>query len=213
MVDSENSTSLPVVSRRELLNGLTAMPAVGGFHSVIDRPEQLEPIMPLWREWERLHARALVLCEHSQQIETRLVRSVGFPQVFIPSSDGSRGICAQSHSDIDQAVAAGDCSQEVGAALHSELTVRRARWDADAEALGFDEANREELAAWREQEEAARAIFRTKAVTLAGVEIKLALMIQHCATFSDDPDFPLPQLRSTLDDVKRLRRALDALQC
>jgi hypothetical protein len=146
-------------------------------------------------------------------METHLVRTVGFPQVFIPSTDGSRGRCAQSHSEIDQAAAAGDCSQEVGAALHGEFATRRARWDAEAEALGFDEANRQELAAWRKEEEAVRAVFRTRATTLAGVEIKLALMIQLCVAFSGDPDFPLPQLRSTLADVKHLRRALDALRC
>jgi hypothetical protein len=110
-------------------------------------------------------------------------------------------------------MAAGDCPQQLGAALHTELAVRRARWNAEAEALGFNEANRQELQAWRKEEEAARAVFRTGATTLAGVEIKLALMIQLCAAFSDDPDFPLPQLRSTIADVKRLRRALDALQC
>ncbi len=213
MVASENSTSLSFVSRRELLNGLAAMPAVGAVRSVIGRTEQPDPVIPLWREWERLHARALHLCEHWQKIESRLVRAVGFPQVFIPSADGARNICAQSPSDIDQAVAAGDCSQDLGAALHAELAARRVRWDAEAEALGFDEANRQELEAWREEEDAVRAIFRTRAPTLAGVEAKLALMIQLCATFSDDPDFPLPQLRSTLADVKRLRRALDALRC
>jgi hypothetical protein len=169
--------------------------------------------VPLWREWERLHALASELCQRWQEIENRLVRAVGFPQVFITAADGARGICAQSHLDIDQAVAAGDCSQELSAALHAELAARRARWDAEAEALGFDEANRQELAAWRNEEEAVRAIFRTKAVTLGGVEIKLALMIQLCAAFSEDPDFPLPQLRSTIADVKRLRRALDTLRC
>ena len=213
MVDSENSTSLPSVSRRNILGCAVAVPAVRAARLTIEPPEPYDPVLPLWCEWQRLHAYALELCHRWQEMETRLVQTVGFPQVFIPSTDGSRGICAQSHSDIDQAVAAGDCLQEVGAALHSELTVRRARWDADAETLGFDEANRQELAAWREEEEAARAIFRTKAVTLVGVEIKLALMIQLCATFSGDPDFPLPQLRSTLDDVKRLRRALNALRC
>jgi hypothetical protein len=56
-------------------------------------------------------------------------------------------------------------------------------------------------------------IFRTRAATLAGVEIKLALMIHLCSVFSDEAEFPLPQLRSTIADVQRLRRALDALRC
>jgi hypothetical protein len=169
--------------------------------------------VPLWREWQRLNTCASGLCRRWQELESRLVHTVGFPQVLIPASDGGRGICAQSHSEIDHAVAAGDCSQELGAALHAELAARRARWDAEAQALGFDEANRQELEAWRTEQEAVRVIFRTRAATLAGVEIKLALMIHLCSVFYDEAEFPLPQLRSTIADVKHLRRALDALRC
>jgi hypothetical protein len=213
MVDSENSMSRSSVSRRKLLSCATAAPALTVASPVIGAMEPSDPILPLWCEWQRLHASATGLCHRAQEIESRLMRAVGFPQVFIPSSDGASCICAQYPSEIDQAVAAGDCPQDVATALHAELGARRARWDAEAEALGFEEANRQELEAWRKEEEAVRAVFRTRAATLAGVEIKLALMIQLCATFSADPEFPMPQLRSTLADVKRLGRALDALRC
>jgi hypothetical protein len=213
MNDPKDSTSPSSVSRRRLIAGaaVTPMSVTGSFFP--RSPELADPIVPLWREWERLHALASELCHRWQEIETRLVHTVGFPQVFIPPTSGSRGICAQSHSDIDQAVAAGDCSQEVGTDLHAEFAVRRARWNAEAEARGFDETNRQELEAWRREEEAVQAVFRTRATTLAGIEIKLALMIHLCSAFSDDPDFPLPHLRSTLADVKCLRRALDSLRC
>jgi hypothetical protein len=213
MVDSENSTSLPPVSRRNLLAGIAATPGLRAANSAIGSTSASDPVLPLWRLWQRLYAYASGLCERWQKLESRLVHTVGFPQVFIPSPDGGREICAQSHSEIDQAVAAGNCSPELGAALHAEFAARRARWDAEARALGFDEANRQELEAWRKEEEAVREIFRTRAGTLAGIEIKLALMIHLCSAFSDDPEFPLPQLRSTIADVKRLRRALDAPRC
>jgi hypothetical protein len=213
MVDSENSTSLSSVSRRKMLGCAIASPALRAVHLTAGPTQPYDPVLLLWCEWQRLHAYALELCKHWQKVEARLVHSVGFPQVFISSSDSARKICAQSHSDIDHAVAAGDCSQELSVALHAELAVRRDRWDAEAKALGLDEANRQEVAAWREEEEAVRAVFRTRAATLAGVEIKLTLMIELCAAFSDDPDFPLPQLRSALSDVKRLRCTLDALRC
>jgi len=213
MVDSENSTSLPFVSRRKMLGCAVASPAIRAAHLTIEPTEPYDPVLPRWREWQRLHGYASELCRRWQEIESRLVRAVGFPQVFIPAADGARRLCARSPSDIDQAVASGECSQELSAALHAELAERRARWDAEAEALGFNEANRLELEAWRKEEAAVRAVFQTRAATLAGVEIKLALMIQLCSAFSDDPDFPLPQLRSTIADVKRLRRALDTLRC
>lgn len=202
----------PCVSRRDLLITASGATLSSGSDAAGNNP-CADPIVPLWREWQRLHARASGLCRRWQEIETRLVHTVGFPQVFIPSAKGTRDICAQSHSEIDQAVAAGDCSPEVGATLHGELAARRAHWDAEAGALGFDEANRQELQAWRKEEEAARAIFRTRAATLAGVDIKLAMMIHLCSVYCDDAEFPLPQLRSTIVDVKRLRRALDALRC
>jgi hypothetical protein len=46
-----------------------------------------------------------------------------------------------------------------------------------------------------------------------GIEIKIALIVELCATDSDDPKFPWPQLRSTLADVERLRRRLGAMRC
>jgi hypothetical protein len=209
---ARKNTKRALVSRRDLLITASNATLLSGLDVAGNSP-CADPIMPLWGEWERLHARALCLCEHCQEIESRLVRAVGFPQVFIPSANDTQNICAQSHSEIDRAVAAGDCSQDHGIALHGELAARRARWDGEAKALGFDEANREELEAWRKEEEAVRAVFRTRAATLAGVEIKLALMIQLCATFAVDPEFPMPQLRSTLADVKRLWRALNTLRC
>jgi hypothetical protein len=66
-------------------------------------------------------------------------------------------------------VAAGHCSQELSIALHAKLAARWPQWDAKAEALGLDEANRQELEAWRKEEAAVRAVFQTKAATLAAV--------------------------------------------
>src|SRR5271170_3083168 len=125
MTDPKDSTSLSSVSRRRLIASVavTPMSVTGSFFP--RSPEPPDPIVPLWREWERLHAIASELCHRWQEMESRLVHAVGFPQVFIPAPDSARGICAQSHSDIDQAVVAGDCSQELGAALHAELAARR----------------------------------------------------------------------------------------
>jgi hypothetical protein len=213
MVDAETSTSAPSVSRRKLLSCAAMAPALTVASPAIGPMERSDPILPLWCEWQLSHASAIGLCQRAQGIESRLMRAVGFPQVFIPLSNSARGICCQYPADIDQAVAAGDCPPDLASALHAELAVRRARWDAEAEALGFDEANRQELEAWRKEEEAVRAVFRTRAATLAGVEIKLALMIKLCATFSVDPELAMPHLRSTLADVKRLRRTLGTLRC
>jgi hypothetical protein len=214
MVDFENSTSLSFVSRRKLLTGAGAVPLLGGpLQPSRQLPATPDPIILLWREWQRLFARASALCCLFQDMETHLMHTVDIPQVFIPSPQGSRAICAQSHAEIDRALTESDCSPEISAALHVEFADRRARWDAAADRLGFNEIKQQEGEAWDEEARATTAIFQTRATTLAGVEIKIALMVQLCATGSDDPDFPLPQLRTTMADLKRLRRNLEALRC
>lgn len=210
MIDSKDSMSLSPVSRRKLLSATATVPLLPTI-SPVPRDSVPDPILPLWHQWQLHHRLASQLCRHWQKMESFLVRTVGFPQVSIPSPDG-HPICAQSHQEIDRALAGTEETSEMRAALHVEFASRQARWDTEAERIGFDDAKRQECDAWAEEAETARTIFRTKAATLAGVEIKVALMVQLCAAYADDPEFPLPQLRSTLADVKRLRRALEALR-
>jgi hypothetical protein len=99
------------------------------------------------------------------------------------------------------------------AALHADLTYHQARWDAEAERLGFEEIKRQEDEAWSQEAQASDAIFRARATSLAGIEIKITLIVELCSTGPDDPESPWPQLRSTLADVKCLRRKCGAVQC
>jgi len=140
-----------------------------------------------------------------------MMRSVGVPQVLILSSGDSDGVRAFSHAEINRAIADYDCPPKIAAELHADFAAQQARWDAEAARLGFEEAKHQEGEAWEQEAATTDAIFRTRAATLLGVEIKIALMVKLCISGSDDPDFPLPQLRSTLADVKRLRRTLEAL--
>jgi len=213
MVGRKESLNALSLSRRKLLTSAAAVSTsmTGSFSP--GSPGAPDPIVPLWQNWQRLRARAYALCRRWQEMENHLMRTVGFPQVFVPSPDGGRVTCAQSHAEIDLALAESGCSPEIGASLHAEFAARRAQWSFEAERLGFDRAKLGEDEAWDEEAEAVRAVFRTTATTLAGVEIKIAMMVHLCSAGSDDPKFPLPQLRSTLADARRLRRSLDALRC
>jgi hypothetical protein len=166
-----------------------------------------DSILPLWQEWERVHDKATGLCHRWQKIESLLMRKVGVPQVRIKSPDKPEGICALSHAEIDRALTAAPCSAEDSAALHADFSARQARWTMEAEKLGFDAIKQQETEAWRLDTRASDAIFETQATSLMGIEIKIALIIELCSTGSDDPESPWPELRSTLADVKRLRRA------
>lgn len=170
-------------------------------------------MMPLWQKWQRLHARATELCHRWQDIEGHLMRKIGVPQVRVKSPDDPEGIRALSHAEIDRALAALPCSTEIGVALHADFANQQARWNAEAEKLGFDEIKQQEDAAWDQEAEASEVIFRTRAKSLASIEIKIALIVALGSTGPGDSEFPWPQLRSTLADVKRLRRTFGAVPC
>jgi len=46
-----------------------------------------------------------------------------------------------------------------------------------------------------------------------GIEIKIALIVELGSTGPDDSEFPWPQLRSTLADVRHLRRTFGTARC
>jgi hypothetical protein len=214
MVDADHNTSLSAVTRRTLLTGAATTPLLSAKTSAFrPPPETPDPMMPLWQEWQRLHARATELCHRWQDIEGHLMRKISVPQVWIKSPDNPEGIRAMSHTEIDRALAALPCSTEISVALHADFANQRARWNAEAEKLGFDEIKQQEDAAWDQEAEASEAIFRTWATSLASIEIKIALIVELGSTGPDDSEFPWPQLRSTLADVKRLRRTSSAVRC
>jgi hypothetical protein len=214
MVDADHNTSLSVVTRRTLLTGAATTPLLSAKASAFRLPpETPDPMMPLWQEWQRRHARATALCHRWQDIEGHLMRKVGFPQVRIKSPDSPDGIRALSHAEIDRALAALPCSAETGVALHADFANRQARWNAEAEKLGFDEIKLQEDAARDQEIEASDAILEARVTNLMGIEIKIALIVELGSTGPDDSEFPWPQLRSTLADVKRLRRTSSAVRC
>jgi hypothetical protein len=204
MSDSENSTTLPDVSRRELLAAAVVTGLNPGGPSRM--LEASDPVLPLWRERHSLHAQAVALCHRWQKSESHLLREIGFPKVTVPVAESGSTASAFSHDEIDRAFTTCEPSHDTRAKLHAELAAHQARWDGEASRMGFRNADRHQLEGWKKEAEATRRIFATPATTLTGIKIKIGLMMQLCRTGSDDPEFPLPQLRSTLIDVERLQR-------
>lgn len=126
--------------------------------------------------------RAEALCRQAQALETRLVRSVGFPHVRVPSPEKPDGEWAGTHDEIDRIMARTGGTDEVRGLLHAELAACQQRWDAAAEAVGFDRMNELEIAAWAAQTDMSDALFTTPAASLAGIEAKLAVLVALCET-------------------------------
>src|SRR6185312_8640686 len=113
MSDSENSTTLPDVSRRELLAAAAVAPLNPA--SPGRMPDASDPVLPLWRERQRLHARAVALCRRWGELETHLIKEIGFPKVELPCAETPNRTCAFSHHEIDRAFAEGDQSADAKA--------------------------------------------------------------------------------------------------
>jgi hypothetical protein len=144
-----------------------------------------------------------MLCHRWQDLESHMMRSIGIPQVIIRPPDNCDDIRAWSHVDIDRVI---ECSPE-REALHAELRAQQSMWNAEAKALRFDEIKQLEAEAWDQESRASEVVFNTEATSLWGVEIKIAVILELVASGSNDPDFPWPQLRSTLRNLQNLRRA------
>jgi len=167
MSDSENSTTLPDVSRRELLVAAIAAPL-----ATMDpgrMPEGSDPVLALWHERQSVHALAVDLCRRWGELEAHLIKEIGFPKVLLPCAETAVETVAFSHDDIDQAYTTGKLSADTQANLHLQLSAHQALWDAEASRTGFFEADRRQLEAWQKEADATRKIFATSATTLNGM--------------------------------------------
>ena len=176
-----------------------------GAEELMDRSgEGPDPIWLLWTKWQKLHQRAAALCHQVQDLEAQLLRTVGAPMVAVQQVKGGGSCLAHSHEEIDAILGDSGSPSEYAKDLHRELAVLEERWSAEAALLGFDEAMQQESDAWAQEAEAAKAIFSTRATSLAGIQIKLAFMIKMCSVGPPDVMTLVPQLQSAFTDVTNL---------
>jgi hypothetical protein len=205
MADSENSTSLPFVTRRTLL-------AAGGATTALLRfpiipPSSLvtgDPILSLWRDWQSAYAEAAAWSEKVGSLEQAMARTIGFPGVLIPSLSQPSPIWATSHECIDAELEGLPVTEEQRRQLHSDLAAQQARWDAASESVGLDAADQNEIEAWGRSEELASALFALPAPGILGVIIKLTLILRTGEAEVSPEEHPWPQIRSVFDDLRRL---------
>ena len=198
-----HSTSLSRITRRTALAVSAIVPAIADVLRRVDSCDA-DPIVPLWIEWQNLHQQAVGFCHKVQDLEAHLLRTVGAPLVPIQGTDRTYGAVAHSHAEIDALLEGGSTHHEVAEELHRKLTNLEERWSAEAALLGFDAAMQQESDAWAQEAEAAKAIFSTRATSLAGIQIKLAFMIEMCSVGPPDVMTLVPQLQSAFSDVANL---------
>ncbi|PWB80181.1 MAG: hypothetical protein C3F11_18680 [Methylocystaceae bacterium] len=197
MADSEDSTTPPAVSWRAILRGTGALPSGKRTEGTPS-----DPALQLWQSWQANHTRVVALTRQWQRIETRLIHSVGFPEVTIRLSGEEEPKVAHSVDEIEELLA--DEPEIERETLIAAFDEQQKRWDEAAATLGFDAVDAELRAALDKERDFTASVPRTKAASLPGVAAKLSIVIQLGEPSPKDTEFPWPELRSALADLARL---------
>ncbi|ESY75716.1 hypothetical protein X743_00655 [Mesorhizobium sp. LNHC252B00] len=209
MADSDNSMTLPFVTRRRVLVGgmITSIALVleksalaGNVAATSALPD---PALTLWREWETAYKLSERLCRSQQRLETRLVESIGFPGVTVRLPEGE-DVMVHSIGALNEVLGKGPDMAALREKAASDLAAQQARWDAAAEEAGYTAALRAEREAGERAEDLLEAFSTTPATTLAGVAGKLDAVLRVGEAWEECSEFPWPQIRSALSDLVRI---------
>jgi hypothetical protein len=209
MVDSDNTTTLPYVTRRKMLSGTAiAMGAWGSgalaFDTVI-REASSDPVLTLWRQWQDAHRLTERLCRRQQGLERQLIRTVGFPFSVVRLSDGEP-VAAYSREAIRDVLRVAPEEASACAEAEAEFQAHKLRWDRADRDIGYSATVQAERDAADRASDLLDAMATTPATSLAGVTAKLEAVLRESNIWEDGSEFPWPHIRSALDDLARIAR-------
>lgn len=81
MADSDNTTTLPPVTRRRLLAGTAAaewQPSAFARND-LETDQSADPAVAVWRKGQAVHHKTGQLCRRQQRFERKLTETIGFP--------------------------------------------------------------------------------------------------------------------------------------
>lgn len=180
MADSDNTTTLPFVTRRRKRRIVVfnrSVPAEKALASEASDAAELDHAVAVARSWRNAQARALSLCRRQQRLETERMRAVH----SFPSSE-----------PIAPATTLGQAKAQA------------ARWQQVDSDQAYSQAKHAEEQAALVAEQLLEKLARTPAQSLDGVIAKLDVVLREGRTHDASSDFPWMQLRSVLADLKRM---------
>ncbi|WP_292060853.1 hypothetical protein [Mesorhizobium sp.] len=211
MGDSDNTTTLPFVTRRRVLAG-TAI-AIAGWQrkafasNDLEKDQSADPAVAVWRKWQAAHEETERLCRQQQNLERKLAEIVGFPCATIRLCDG-RSVRLHSLKAIRDVLDLGPEDVSTRAKAEADFAAHQARWDAVDREIGYSAALHAEREAADRAEDMLEMLSETPAASLAGVAAKLDAVLREGEVSEDSIEFPWPQIRSALDDVIRIGQKL-----
>lgn len=209
MADSDNTTTLPYVTRRRVLGGgmITSTALVFEKSALADDAAATsmppDPALALWREWQTAYRLTERLCRGQQRLETRLVESVGFPCATVRLPEGG-DVTVHSIEALNEVLGKGSDIAALREKAEADLAAHQSRWDAAAEETGYTAALRGEREAGDRAQDLLEAFSTTSATTLAGVAGKLDAVLREGEAWEECSEFPWPQIRSALSDIMRI---------
>ncbi|MGK9171589.1 hypothetical protein KXR53_35260 [Inquilinus limosus] len=208
MADSDNTTTLPALSRRDLLGGATVLPI--GAADARRRGAAPDPVLDFFQEWRALHAELDAWQDDWQKKEGVLLRTVGMPRVLVPVPGEAEPVSACEPAEIDELLEDLPGTDELRQRLHREFMAHRRRWEMAAAAIGLGPVEERVNQAWDRWDALTETVWQVPAGSLAGVAAKLAMVLSIGQSRCDDEEFPWPPLRSILVDLQRIGKLPDS---
>ncbi len=213
MGDSDNTTTLPRVTRRKVLAG-TAIAIAGWRQRAFARDDlatdqSADPAVAVWRRWRAAHEQTEQLCRKQQRLERKLAETIGFPCATIRLRDGE-SVTLHSLQALYNVLNLGPGDVAIRVKAEADLAAHQARWDAAAGEIGYSASLRAEREAADRAEDLLELLSETPAASLAGVIAKLDAVLREGQASRDDAEFPWPQIRSAIEDIGRIGRQTES---
>lgn len=200
MADSENSRTLPPITKRNLLSitervleGMASGQGDSGNNDIDDAVTK-------WAAWWDVHRECARLCSIQQRLESELFRTAESPRVEVRVPNQASPMIADTPEEID-AWLEGEAFAELRERAKVELATRRQAWNVADETIGYSRAKAaEDIASAREQR-LAEELWATSTGSVAAATAKLHCIIRTGEPEPDSGEFPWPQIRSALVDL------------
>lgn len=203
MADSDNTTTLPFVTRRKLISRGAFASEASAKHT-IEQEIFPDPVLALWHQWQEAHLSMKGHADTAHSLEQQLAETVDYPSAIIALPNGET-VTAYSIAAIREILKDAPDKNAACFKAEAELTAHKLRWEQAEREIGYSAAVRAEHEAADEATRILNVMAITSSTSLAGVEAKLDAIVREGSLWHNSSEFPWLQMRSLLSDVMHLR--------
>lgn len=203
MADSDNSTTLPFVTRRKIISQ-GAFSSEASAKRVIGNEIFPDPVLALWHQWQEAHLSMKSHADLAHALEQQLAETVDYPCVVITLADGD-SVTAYSIATIRYLLKDSPDESTACCKAEADLVAHQLRWEEAEREIGYSTTVRAEHDAAERATRILDIMAKTSSTTLAGVEAKLDAIVREGSLWHNSSEFPWPQIRAVLSDIVQMR--------